>query len=290
MLTSLKKPAWLNKNINLKDINRMKILLHGLDLNTVCQEASCPNTGECFSKGYATFIILGKICTRNCRFCGVKNGEPEEVNLKEPERVAEAIKRLNLKHAVITSVTRDDLPLGGAEVFAKTILAIRKKIQTAVVEVLIPDFKLNYEAIKRVVDVKPEIISHNIETIPSLYPSIRPLADYRRSLEVLRTIKEIDSKIYIKSAIMLGLGEEEDEVLGVFSDLREVSCDFLSIGQYLNPSSNHYPVKEYIKPEKFIYYKKKALELGFLHVVSGSYVRSSYKASEYLEESPRRLN
>ena len=263
----------------------MRALLNDLKLNTVCQQASCPNIGECFSRGEATFMILGEVCTRNCRFCGIKKGEPGEVDSGEPERVAQAVKRLNLRHVVITSVTRDDLPLGGAEIFVRTISSIRKKSASATIEVLIPDFQLNYEAIKVVVDAKPEIINHNVETVPSLYDSIRPMAIYRRSLEVIGIVRKMDSRIFTKSGLMLGLGEKEDEVLEVFYDLRQASCDFLSIGQYLSPSLSHFPVKEYISPEKFIYYKKRAIQLGFLHVKSAPYVRSSYKAGEYLEEA-----
>ncbi len=285
MIVSIKKPAWLNKKISLKECHQMQTLLNDLNLNTVCQQASCPNIGECFSGGEATFLIMGKVCTRNCKFCGVKKGEPGEIDLGEPERVAEAVKRLNLRHVVITSVTRDDLPLGGAEIFVRTVSSIRKKAATTTIEALIPDFQLNYEAIKVVVDAKPEIINHNVETVPSLYDSIRPMAIYRRSLEVLRIVKKMDSRIFTKSGLMLGLGEREDEVLEVFYGLRQAGCDFLSIGQYLSPSLSHFPVKEYISPEKFIYYKKRAMRLGFLHVKSAPYVRSSYLASEYLEKS-----
>jgi len=301
MVISVKKPVWLNKKINLKECYQMEALLGDLNLNTVCQEAGCPNISECFSKGAATFLILGKICTRGCKFCGIEKGKPSGVDLEEPGRIAEAVKRLNLSHVVITSVTRDDLPDGGAEIFAKTISAIRKKTSKVAIEVLIPDFKLNPVrnfiqgdskneisngvnklAIKVVMDAGPEIIGHNIETVPRLYNEVRQGSDYTCSLKVLELAKEFNG--YTKSAIMLGLGEEEEEVLSVFVDLRKVSCDFLSIGQYLAPSSAHSLVKEYIPPEKFFYYKQKALQLGFLYVASGPYVRSSYLASEYLDK------
>ena len=281
MTVSTKKPAWLNKKTSLKECYQIDALLNDLGLNTVCQQASCPNISECFSKGAVTFLILGKVCTRGCKFCGVGKGMPSGVDLEEPGRIAEAVKRLSLKHVVITSVTRDDLSDGGAEIFAKTISAIRKKTSRVTIEVLIPDFKLNKPAIKMVMDAGPEIIGHNIETVPRLYSEVRQGSDYMRSLKVLELAKEFSG--YTKSSIMLGLGEEEDEVLSVFFDLHKVGCDFLSIGQYLAPSSAHFPVKEYILPEKFFYYKQKALELGFLYVASGPYVRSSYLASEYME-------
>lgn len=281
MLAPVKKPQWLNKKINLNDCNSVKALLEGLDLNTVCQEASCPNIGECFARKEATFMILGKICTRNCSFCGVKKGNPLPVDLAEAGRVAEAVKRLGLSHVVITSVTRDDLSDGGAGGFISCVENIRKTNPGVSVEALIPDLQLNLAAIKSVVNVKPEIIAHNIETVPRLYKSARQGADYSRSIEVLRIIKEFDKLIYTKSGIMLGLGEEEHEVLKVFADLREADCDFLSIGQYLAPSKDHFSVKEYIEPEWFAYYKDKALSFGFKFVSSGPYVRSSYLASQY---------
>lgn len=284
MPVSVKRPEWLNKKINLKDCNKVKMLLNGLRLNTVCQEASCPNIGECFLRGEATFMILGRICTRNCRFCNVEKGDPSSPEEDEPLRVTLAARRLNLKHVVITSVTRDDLPLGGADIFAKTISSIKKELKDIIVEVLIPDFELEYEALKKVAEAKPNIIGHNLETVPALYKSLRPMADYKGSLEVLRLIKKIDDKIYTKSGMMLGLGEKEEDIFKAFYDLREAGCDFLSLGQYLRPSLKHYPVKEYLKPEKFIFYKDKADKLGFLHTASAPYVRSSYKASEYLEK------
>lgn len=283
MLTRTKKPAWLDKKISLKVCNQMKALLSDLSLNTVCEEAKCPNISECFLKNEATFMILGKICTRNCAFCGVKKGKPEEVDEDEPERVAEAVRRLNLRHTVITSVTRDDLSLGGAEIFAEVISEIKKIDEKITVEVLIPDFGLNLEAIRLVINEKPEIIAHNVETVPSLYNKVRSLSDYERSLDVLRLIKRLDDNIYTKSGIMLGLGERKNEVLEVFKNLADAACDFLSIGQYLNPSSHHYPVKEYIEPDEFDYYREKALDVGIRYVISGPYVRSSYCASEYLE-------
>ncbi len=302
MAVSIRKPAWLNKKINLEQCYQMQALLNDLSLNTVCQQARCPNISECFSKGGATFLILGKVCTRNCRFCAVEKGKPAEVDLEEPQRIAEAVRRLNLRHVVITSVTRDDLPLGGAEVFVRTISAIREKTGNTTIEVLIPDFKLNplknhtqtdsanaasnrvnIPAIEAIVNAGPEIIGHNVETVPRLYNLVRPGADCYLSLEVLRIVKELTAHIYTKSAIMLGLGEKKQEVLELFYELRKVKCDFLSMGQYLSPGINHFPVKEYINPQDFIDYKQIAARLGFLHVKSSAYVRSSYLASEYLD-------
>ena len=279
----MKRPPWLNKRIDFEKCHELKVLLRGLRLNTICEEASCPNISECFSRRVATFLILGDICTRNCRFCGVKKGRPRKIDPKEPERIAEATLRLNLRHVVITSVTRDDIRDGGAEIFVKTIFYIRNKIKNITIEVLIPDFKGNRQAIEKVIEARPDIVGHNIETVPRLYPYVRQ-ANYLRSLNILKTIKRLNSKIYTKSGLMVGLGEKEEEVLEVFRALREVNCDFLSIGQYLPPSLRHFPVKEYIHPDRFDYYKKMALEFGFTHVESGPYVRSSYLADKYLDK------
>lgn len=257
-------------------------LLKDLNLNTVCQQALCPNILKCFAEKYLTFLILGKVCTRNCNFCAIKKGRPQEIDKTEPSRVAEAANRLNLFYVVITSVTRDDLPDGGAHFFAETISCVKQRLPYAKIEVLIPDFLGDESAIKKVVGAKPDIIGHNLETVSRLYSKARQLAGYSRSLKVLEIIKRLDKNTQSKSGIMLGLGESEGEILKVFKDLRNVDCDFLSIGQYLSPSENHFPVKEYILPEKFDYYKEKALQFGFRHVESAPYVRSSYLASEYL--------
>ncbi len=277
------KPAWLNKKINLKDLNKTKELLADLNLNTVCEEAHCPNIGECFSNGQATFMILGDICTRNCRFCGVTKGEPKGSDLDEPKRVAEAVKRLGLKHVVITSVTRDDLELQGADIFGQTIREIKENTQAQSVEVLVPDFQGKKKLFDIVIDAKPDVLNHNVETIPALYNQVRPLANYKISLEVLKYTKEKDPSIFTKSGLMLGLGETEEEVLRVLNDLRKVDCDFLTLGQYLKPSKNHHPVIDFISPEKFKEYKQEALKRGFKFVASAPYVRSSYKAGEALE-------
>jgi lipoic acid synthetase len=277
-----KRPNWLNKKIELKKCKNIFLLLKDLNLHTICQEAKCPNISECYFKGVATFLILGNICTRNCRFCAVKKGKPQELDYKKPERIVEAIKRLKLKHVVITSVTRDDLEDGGASVFRDVVIAIRKELKDVKIELLIPDFKGSQKALREIIGVKPDLIAHNVETVPRLYKEIRWQANYDCSLKILELIKKYDKNIYTKSGIMLGLGEKEKEVLDVLLDLRKVNCDFLSIGQYLAPSKNHFPVKEYVHPDKFIYYKAKALEFGFLYVASGPYVRSSYLASDYL--------
>lgn len=283
VLAADRRPGWLNKKISLKKCRDMKGRIKDLRLNTVCEEAGCPNISECFSKDTATFMILGKICTRDCSFCGIEKGQPSGIDRGEPERVAEAVDRLKLRHAVVTSVTRDDLDDGGAELFARTILAIRGKINKVTVEVLIPDFKGDEESVRKITEAGPEVIDHNLETVPRLYKKVRPRADYKRSLKVLRKAKEFSdgSKVRTKSGLMLGLGETAKEVLAVFSDLRNIGCDFLSMGQYLAPSRSHYPVKEHITLQKFLYYKEKGLDLGFLYVASGPYVRSSYCASEY---------
>jgi lipoic acid synthetase len=277
----LRKPPWLNKKIDFKKSHQLTHLLRDLKINTVCEESLCPNISECFGRATATFLILGDICTRNCRFCNIKKGKPKELDSGEPWRLSEAVRRMGLKHVVITSVTRDDLPDGGAEAFRRTILNVRRlKVR---VEVLIPDFRGNYKAIKKVIEADPDIIGHNLETVPRLYPALRD-ADYAVSLEVLRFIKQSSPYIFTKSGLMLGLGETEQEVLGVFRDLGRLNCDFLSIGQYLAPSAEHYPVKEYILPEKFAYYEEKARSFGLRYVLSGPYVRSSYHAQDYIAQ------
>ncbi|MDD5613808.1 MAG: lipoyl synthase [Candidatus Omnitrophica bacterium] len=279
-----KRPLWLNKKIAFKDIIDMQVFLKSLKLNTVCQSASCPNIGECFSKGEATFMILGRFCSRNCKFCNINEAEPEPVDANEPFRIAKAVKELKLKHAVITSVTRDDLSDGGADIFSQTVSTIKKESPAVSVEVLIPDFNLRKESIKKVLSSNPDIVAHNLETVPGLYRKVRPKSDYRRSLDVLEAVKNINSAVFTKSGLMLGLGEQKEEILKVFGDLRRVSCDFLSLGQYLSPTLKHYPVQRYLRPREFQEYRSLALKLGFKYVLSGPYVRSSYKASDYLDE------
>jgi len=280
--TGLGRPAWLNKKISLRDCAEVKTLLKDLRLNTICEEALCPNMGECFARRQATFIILGAICTRACRFCAVAKGQPLAPDTDEPRRIVEAVQRLGLTHVVITSVTRDDLADGGASVFAETISNLRMVNKQVMIETLIPDFNADEKSLRALAQANPNIIAHNIETVPRLYKQIRPIgASYSRSLEVLRRLKNIAPKIPLKSGLMLGLGEEQEEVLAVFDDLVAVGCEFLSIGQYLAPSNKHFPVQEYLHPEIFEEYKAAALGRGFSYVKSGPYVRSSYAASDY---------
>jgi len=275
------KPAWLNKKISLKDCAYVKGILKRSGLNTVCEEAQCPNIGECFLKRQATFLILGDICTRGCAFCGVKRGMPMPLDLGEPKRIADCVIALGLKHLVITSVTRDDLPDGGAGVFSETINAVRRLAKDIKVEVLIPDFNADKDSLSLLIKARPDIIAHNLETVPRLYQEVRKGASYERSLEVFQILKESAIGIPLKSGLMLGLGEKEEEVLAVFNDLIKVGCVYLSIGQYLAPSRSHFPVKEYLSPGTFESYREKALVAGFKFVKSAPYVRSSYMAHEY---------
>lgn len=275
-----RKPEWLQKRVNPGEQAGMRQLLGELRLNTVCQQALCPNISECFSCGQATFLILGKNCTRLCSFCNVDKGLPEPVDNDEPKRVAEAVARLKLSHVVITSPTRDDLPDSGAGLYAATVVAIRSSSPGTRIELLIPDFMGRRADIESVVAARPDIIAHNVETVPRLY-QIRSGSDYSRSLEVLRLCSELAAEIHTKSGIMLGMGETEVEILQVFQDLRRAGCVYLSIGQYLAPSRLHYPVQEYVRPEIFDGLREAALKLGFYHVESGPYVRSSYHAGLY---------
>ncbi len=275
-----RKPEWLRKKVNPGDQNEMRQLLGELRLNTVCQQALCPNISECFACGQATFLILGRNCTRLCSFCNVEKTPPLPVDADEPVRVAEAVARLKLSHVVITSPTRDDLPDGGAELYAATVAAIRRASPDTRIELLIPDFQGSVSSLEAVATSRPDIIAHNVETVPRLY-HIRSGAEYARSLEVLRICAELAPDIRTKSGIMLGMGELESEVLQVFRDLRGAGCAYLSIGQYLAPSRRHYPVQEYVAPELFESLRTEALALGFSHVESGPYVRSSYHAGQY---------
>lgn len=278
----MQKPEWLKVRVSQGELNNMERLLNDMELNTVCQSAHCPNIGECFAKKTATFMIMGNICTRNCGFCAVEKGNPKPLDEDEPRRVAEAARRLGLKHAVVTCVTRDEIPDGGAAHFAKTIAEL-KKIPDLTVEVLVSDFMGKEESIKTVVEAKPEVINHNVETVPRLYPTVRPKADYRRSLNLLKKVKELDPDIYTKSGIMVGLGETEEEIIDVMKDLINVGCDMMTIGQYLRPSEKHIEVAKYITPEQFEKYKEIGYNLGFKYVASGPLVRSSYHADEGMD-------
>ncbi len=275
-----RKPEWLQKRVNPGEQAGMRALLGELRLNTVCQQALCPNISECFRCGQATLLILGRNCTRQCSFCNVDKTQPLPVDRDEPARVAEAVQRLKLAHVVITSPTRDDLPDGGASIYAATVAAIRAVSSATRIEPLIPDFQGLRQSLETVMAAGPDIIAHNLETVPRLY-HIRSGADYGRSLEVLRMCRELGLHIPTKSGIMLGMGETVDEVVQVLGDLRAVGCAYLSIGQYLAPSRRHYPVQEYVRPELFEQLRETALGMGFAHVESGPYVRSSYHAGNY---------
>jgi lipoic acid synthetase len=281
-----KLPPYVKKRIVAGgESSRVRSLLHEFQLSTVCQSARCPNRNECYSRGTATFLILGDVCTRRCAFCAVRNGVPRPVEADEPERVARAAAALRLHHVVITSVTRDDLALGGADVFRDCITEIRKVVPEATIEVLTPDFCGSVEALRVVLSASPDVFNHNVETVPRLYPEIRPQADYARSLRVLGMAKEISPRVFSKSGIMVGLGEKREEVLRVFDDLRAVGCDFLTIGQYLAPSPQHYTVRRYLEPADFTEHEAEARRRGFRFVASGVFVRSSYCADAALEES-----
>ncbi|MBE0446913.1 MAG: lipoyl synthase [Actinobacteria bacterium] len=258
----------------------VKNTLRQLELHTVCEEAGCPNIYECFESKTATFLILGDTCTRNCRFCLVSGGKPLPPDLDEPLHVAQAVSKLGLEYAVITSVTRDDLLDGGASIFSQTIWEIRKNSPDCGIEVLIPDLGGNWQALKAVIDAGPDVLNHNIETIPRLYPQIRPAADYERSLRLLKLAKEMGFTGRTKSGIMVGLGEEIDELIEAMTDLQHHNCDIITIGQYLAPSKDHFPIARYYTPAEFEEIEKIGRAMGFFHVESGPLVRSSYHAKE----------
>jgi len=280
------KPDWLRiKHRQNEDFTQTEEILRKLSLNTVCEEAACPNRCECFSAKIATFMILGKLCTRNCTFCNVEKQKPASPDEEEPERVAKAVHELGLRHVVVTSVSRDDLHDGGAGQFVQTIKKIKALCPKTAIEVLIPDFAGDICALESVVESAPCIINHNIETVPSLYPAVRPMAVYERSLSILRNAKLMNSGIYTKSGMMLGLGENEEEVLRVIVDLKDAGSDILTIGQYLSPSKKHHPVMKYIHPDEFDKFKRFALDAGFLSVASAPFVRSSYRAALMLKDA-----
>jgi lipoic acid synthetase len=276
-----RKPEWIRARFPAGErFMEVKRLLRDQDLHTVCEEARCPNIGECFNAGTATFMILGDICTRACGFCDVTSGRPVGLDLLEPLRLARTVETLGLDYTVITSVNRDDLPDGGASIFAACIRAIRTRTPDVEVEVLIPDFEGNWDALRTVIDARPVVLNHNTETVPRLYPRVRPKARYERSLELIRRVKEIDPAMTTKSGVMVGLGETFEELVQTMTDLREHDCDLLTVGQYLRPSSKHLPVIRYWHPDEFAAIMEEGRRLGFQHVEAGPLVRSSYHAGE----------
>jgi lipoyl synthase len=280
-MPDMPKPRWLKRSIGSGEgFTHVRDTINGYALHTVCEEARCPNRGECYSAGTATFMILGEKCTRSCLFCAVSHGTPAKPEDDEPSRVAEAVQKMGLSFVVITSVTRDDLPDGGSRIFAATIRAIRKKTPNVPVEVLIPDFKGSEASLEEVCEAGPTVVGHNVETVPRLYPVVRSHAKYHRSLDVLSWVSERYTAIQVKSGIMCGLGETTDELRDVFADLRKCGCDFLTIGQYLQPDKSCVPVARYITPDEFGELAEIARAMGFRHVASGPFVRSSYHAAE----------
>jgi lipoic acid synthetase len=276
-----KKPKWLKVKLPTGDAyKKVRNLVSEHKLNTICESGNCPNMGECWGAGTATFMILGNVCTRSCGFCAVATGKPEKVDVFEPGRVANSVKLMKVKHAVITSVDRDDLSDGGSEIWVSTVKAIRRQSPSTTLETLIPDFAGNWKNLQNIIDVAPEIVSHNIETVRRLTKTIRVQAKYNRSLELLLRLKQGGMKT--KSGLMLGLGETHEEILETLDDLRSVNVDIVTLGQYLQPTPKHAPVDEFISPEKFDEYKKYGLKLGFKYVESGPLVRSSYHAEKHL--------
>ncbi|MCE2685401.1 MAG: lipoyl synthase [Cryomorphaceae bacterium] len=277
----IKKPKWLRVKLPTgENYRKVRGLVDEHKLHTICESGSCPNMGECWGEGTATFMILGNVCTRSCGFCGVQTGKPEPVDIFEPGKVANSVKIMGVKHAVITSVDRDDLKDGGADIWAQTVRAIRQQSPGTTLETLIPDFAGNWSNLQVLIDIAPEIVSHNLETVRRLTKQVRIQAKYDRSLEVLFRLKK--GGMRTKSGVMLGLGETEQEVLETMQDLRAVHVDILTLGQYLQPTPKHLPVVEFIEPEKFAFYEQKGLEMGFRFVESGPLVRSSYHAEKHL--------
>lgn len=276
-----RKPPWLRVKMPAGEtFFALKRLVRQHRLHTVCEEAMCPNIGECWNQRSATLMLLGDTCTRSCGFCAVKTGRPAPIDEQEPERVAEAIATLDLRYAVITSVNRDDVLDGGSHIFATTIRAVRQRVPTCRIEVLIPDFKGNWDALAEVVEARPDVLNHNLESIARLYYKVRPQAKYERSLELLRHVKIFDPTMRTKSGLMVGLGEEPEEVVATMQDLCRAQCDLLTIGQYLQPSGQHLPVERYYHPGEFAELKRQGEALGFMHVEAGPLVRSSYHAAQ----------
>ena len=279
-MTRRRFPPWLKKRLPLSGkVDFVRGLLDGLGLHTVCQSARCPNAGECFARGVATFMILGDRCTRNCRFCAVEHGAPLPVDPGEPARLAQAATTLGLRHVVVTSVTRDDLADGGADQFRRVILAVRERC-AADVEVLTPDFRGDNAAIDAVALARPAVYNHNLETTPAHYAAVRPEADYRRSLSLLARVKEIAPGVVTKSGLMVGVGEKNEEILDTLRDLRQIGCEIVTIGQYLRPTHAHLPIQRFVTPQEFEEFARAARQMGFRAVASGPFVRSSYRAGE----------
>ena len=286
-----RKPDWIRVRLSNSSVyNSTKEIVKSNSLHTVCEEAACPNISECWSKKHATFMIMGDTCTRACAFCNVKTGLPNKLDKEEPSRVAMAIKSLSLNHVVITSVDRDDLSDGGADHFYKTIIEIRKNNPNTTIEILTPDFLRKGDVFKRVVDAKPDVFNHNIETVPSNYLKVRPGSRYFQSINLLKEVKSYDKKIFTKSGLMLGLGENEDELYQVMDDLRCANVDFLTLGQYLQPTSKHYPIKKFVTPDEFKKYEKVAYSKGFLLVSSSPMTRSSYHAGDDFKKLKEKRN
>lgn len=276
-------PDWLKVDIGGgKNFVKMKNILRNAKLHTICEEAKCPNIAECFNSGTAVFLILGDKCTRNCRYCNVNHGTPIDINIDEPKYVAQSVKTLGLKYVVITSVTRDDLNDGGASIFHDTVKEIKTNCNNCKIEVLIPDFRGDVKSLTKVISSKPDVINHNIEVVEELFLDIRPEGNYKISLELLKSIKKSDKNVKTKSGIMIGLGEDEKQIIKTIKDLRTADVDFLTIGQYLQPTRNHAKIVKYYSPEDFNRFKKLALDLGFKYVESGPLVRSSYHAEKTL--------
>lgn len=280
-LAKIRKPEWLKVKLPIgEEYKKVRNIVSENKLHTICESGNCPNMGECWGAGTATFMILGNICTRSCGFCNVATGKPKPVDLKEPERVAKSMQLMRIKHGVITSVDRDDLKDGGSNLWVETIKKIRELNPNTTLETLIPDFKGEWNNLQRIIDVAPEIVSHNLETVRRLTKQVRIQAKYDRSLEVLQRLKA--GGMRVKSGIMLGLGETEEEVLETLQDLKNAGCEIITIGQYLQPTPKHLPVVEFVHPDKFAFYKKKGLEMGIAYIESGPLVRSSYHAERHI--------
>ncbi|MFO7555418.1 MAG: lipoyl synthase [Desulfobacterales bacterium] len=279
------KPPWLKQRLPSGSVHeKFSSLIGKAKLHTVCQKAQCPNIYQCFSRKTATFMIMGDRCTRNCRFCAVAHGPDNPLDPEEPVRIAGMVRDLNLDYVVITSVTRDDLPDGGASFFVRTVKEVRRKVPHALVELLIPDFQGNKDALRSITEVRPDVLNHNIETVPRLYSIVRPEAIYQRSLNLLKQVITFDSGIITKSGLMLGLGELPEEIHNTLQDLLEAGCQLLTLGQYLRPTKNHLPVERFIPPKEFDHWRKIALKMGFAEVASGPFVRSSYQAKKLYRE------